>query len=53
MERAATQAEYDYIVVNDDLGACVDRVRSIVVAERAKREVVAGEAAAITDTFRE
>lgn len=45
--------EYDFIVVNNDLDACVDRVRSIVVAERAKREVVAGEAAAITDTFRE
>ncbi len=44
--------EYDYVVVNDDLDACVDRVRSIVVAERAKPDVVAGVAAAIADTFR-
>ena len=44
--------EYDYIVVNDELDACVDRVRSIVVAERAKRDVMADVAADIAATFK-
>ena len=44
--------EYDYIVVNDELDACVDRVRSIVVAERAKRDVMADAAADIAATFK-
>ncbi len=44
--------EYDYIVVNDDLDACVDRLRSIVVAERAKRDVTADLAADIVATFK-
>ena len=44
--------EYDYIVVNDDLDVCVDRLRSIVVAERAKRDVTADLAADIVATFK-
>ena len=28
--------EYDYVVVNDELEACVDRLRAIVLAERAR-----------------
>lgn len=31
-----TAPEYDYVVVNDELDACVERVKSIVVAERAR-----------------
>ncbi len=31
-------AEYDYIVVNDDIDACLAKVRAILVAERARRE---------------
>lgn len=31
-------AEYDYIVVNDDVDACLAKVRAILVAERARRE---------------
>jgi len=30
-------AEYDYVIVNDDLDACVARVRAILQAERLKR----------------
>ena len=30
----AAFAEYDYVIVNDELEACVDRLRSIVLAER-------------------
>jgi len=33
-------AEYDYVIVNDALDACVDRLRSIVLAERARLRVV-------------
>ena len=29
-------SEYDYVVVNDALDACVDRIRAIVLAERAR-----------------
>ena len=31
-------AEYDYIVVNDDVDACLAKVRAILLAERARRE---------------
>lgn len=32
----AAFAEYDYVIVNDELEACVDRLRAIVLAERAR-----------------
>lgn len=32
----AAFVEYDYVVVNDELEACVDRLRAIVLAERAR-----------------
>src|SRR5713226_2693109 len=35
-EEVAAFEEYDFIVVNDELTAAVDRLRSIVVAERAR-----------------
>ena len=42
MSRAADEishwAEYDYIVVNDDVAACTDEVHAILVAERQRRE---------------
>ncbi len=31
-------AEYDYIVVNDDVDECLDQVHAILVAERRRRE---------------
>ena len=43
--------EYDYIVVNDELEACVDRMRAIVMAERAKLECMRGEADKIIKDF--
>jgi guanylate kinase len=43
--------EYDYIVVNDELEACVDRMRAIVMAERAKLEYTRAEADRIINTF--
>ncbi len=43
--------EYDYIVVNDELEACVERMRGIVRAERAKLECMRAEADKIIGTF--
>jgi len=43
--------EYDYIVVNDELEACVDRMRGIVMAERARLACMRGEADRILGTF--
>jgi guanylate kinase len=41
MERARAEmshwSEYDYVVVNDDVEACFDKVRTILAAERLKR----------------
>jgi guanylate kinase len=36
-EEIAAVDEYDYVVVNDELDACVDRLRAIVFAERSRR----------------
>lgn len=45
--------EYDYVVINDHLEAALRRLEGIIVAERARREVMQRTAAAILDTFRE
>ncbi len=43
--------EYDYVVVNDDIGPCVDRLRAIVLAERSRRDGMAADAERILATF--
>lgn len=48
----AAFAEYDFIVINDDLTSAVDRLRAIVVGERARRERMRATAEGIVDTFR-
>lgn len=47
----AAFVEYDYVVVNDELEACVDRIRSIVVAERARLRSARAVAEEIVNTF--
>src|SRR5262245_34737932 len=47
----AAFVEYDYVVVNDELEACVERLRSIVVAERARLRSVRNVAEEIVKTF--
>ena len=44
-------AEYEYVIVNDELDACVDRLRSIVLAERARPRVMAPTVARIVGSF--
>ena len=46
-------AQYEYVVVNDDLDGAVNRMRAIVMAERARIKSMRGEAEAIIDTFQQ
>jgi guanylate kinase len=47
----ASYEEYDYVVVNDDLDACVMAMRSIILAERVRRERMRRKADTILKTF--
>jgi guanylate kinase len=51
-DEVAAFVEYDYVVVNDELNACVERLRSIVLAERAKLRSMQGAAERIVESFR-
>jgi guanylate kinase len=50
-EEITAYPEYDYVVVNDEIEPCVDRVRAIVLAERSRRERMRADAEAIAETF--
>ena len=50
-EEVASFAEYDFMVVNDELAAAVDRLHSIIVAERARLRRMRGVAESIVRTF--
>ena len=50
-EEVASFSEYDYIVINDELTAAVDRLRSIVLAERCQLSCMRSEAGRIVTTF--
>jgi len=50
-DEVASFVEYDYVVVNDELTAAVDRLRGIVIAERARLNRMRGEAEGIVRTF--
>jgi guanylate kinase len=47
----AAFVEYDFVVVNDELTAAVDRLRSIVIAERARLRRMTDTAQNIVRTF--
>jgi guanylate kinase len=49
-DEVAAFAEYDFVVVNDEVTAAVDRLRCIVVAERARLQRMHGEAETIVRT---
>ncbi len=44
--------EYDHVVVNDEIEACVDRIRAVVLARRSRLAVMAEAADRIVGTFR-
>jgi guanylate kinase len=50
-QEVAAFTEYDYVVVNDELTAAVDRLRSIVFAERARLRWMRAEADTIVRSF--
>jgi guanylate kinase len=50
-DEVAAFAEYDFVVVNDELTGAVDRLRSIVVAERARLHRMQRSAETIVSTF--
>jgi guanylate kinase len=50
-EEVASFAEYDFIVVNDELPAAVDRLRAIVLADRCRLACMRPTATAIVHTF--
>jgi guanylate kinase len=50
-EEVSAFEEYDYVVLNDDLASAVDRIRAIVLAERAKLDCMRPIAIEILRTF--
>jgi len=50
-EEVSSFAEYDYVVVNDELPAAVDRLRGIIVAKRSELERMRRQAESIVRTF--
>ena len=52
-KEVAAFSEYDYVVVNDELEACVDRVRSIILAERARLRSARRAVERIVESFNE
>jgi guanylate kinase len=47
----AAFSEYDYVVINDEVDACVERLEGIVLAERARLAAIRPEAERIVKTF--
>jgi len=47
----AAFVEYEYVIVNDELEACVERMKAIVLAERARLRSVRAEAERIVESF--
>ena len=52
-EEVELMTTYDYLVVNDDIEDCVERLRCIVMAERASRRVAGQAGEAIARAFRD
>jgi guanylate kinase len=50
-EEVSLAFEYDYAVVNDDLDACVESVKSVIKAARSRGSRMAGQVRRILETF--
>ena len=51
-QEVAEYAQYEYVVINDDVEAAVGRLKAIVLSERARVKVMRPVAETIKDTFR-
>jgi guanylate kinase len=51
-KEVAEYAQYEYVVINDDVETAVERLRAIVLAERARVKLMRPTAETIRDTFR-
>jgi guanylate kinase len=50
-EEVAAFTEYEYVIVNDELEACVDRLRAIILAERVRLRSARPAVEAIVESF--
>lgn len=50
-EEVSAFDEYDYVVLNDELESCVNRLKAIVMAERSKLECMRVKARSVVSTF--
>ncbi|MFO7691989.1 MAG: guanylate kinase [Vicinamibacterales bacterium] len=50
-EEVRAVAEYDYVVVNDEVDACVERLRAVILAERARPDAMSEEVSAVVASF--
>jgi guanylate kinase len=50
-DEVAAFCEYDFVVVNDEVSAAVDRLRAIVIAERGRLQRMQEQAETIVRTF--
>jgi guanylate kinase len=50
-EEVAEYAQYEYVVINDELDRAVDRLRAIVLAERSRVRLMRASAEIIIRTF--
>jgi guanylate kinase len=50
-EEVSAFEEYDYVVINDQLESCVERIRSIVLAERSKLQCIRAKALEVLKSF--
>ena len=51
-EEVSAFEEYDYVVINDQLDSCVERIKSIVLAERSKLQCMRSQALDILRSFK-
>jgi guanylate kinase len=50
-EEISAVSEYDYVVVNDDVDTCVEQVKAVVLAERAKLTAMHPQITGIVESF--
>ena len=50
-EEVSAFSEYDYVVVNDDIDGCIERMKAIVIAERARLDRARLMASEVIGTF--